>query len=258
MMCLASFFAMRQRTVIPRVKWLLKDRPNLVFSKSNRGWTPLYWAVVSGHRDVAEFLLADQADVNARDDNTWPLLHTAAYLGDEETTELLLTHGAVVDATNNRGTATLFSAKSNVVELLLAHGANVNVITSWAAHHCTRRRLGAIKRRRSRCWPTEPMSTPGTIYFFGDTPLLSAAQGCKDVTGLLLAHGADINARQFDGTQPVDLAAMMGYESEAEFLLAHGADINARDKNGITPLRWAMQDGHKDLAKMLRQHGGHE
>jgi ankyrin repeat protein len=51
---------------------------------------------------------------------------------------------------------------------------------------------------------------------------------------------------------------MMGYEREADFLLAHGADVNAKDNGGKTPLKWAEDDGHKELAEMLRQHGGIE
>ncbi len=50
---------------LARVKWLLKGHPDLVSNTSNRAWTPLYLAVVSGHKDVAEVLLANGADVNA-------------------------------------------------------------------------------------------------------------------------------------------------------------------------------------------------
>jgi ankyrin repeat protein len=42
----------------------------------------------------------------------------------------------------------------------------------------------------------------------------------------------------------------------AELLLAHGADVNAKCNLGFTPLQTAM--GHKDVAELLRQHGGHE
>jgi ankyrin repeat protein len=41
-----------------------------------------------------------------------------------------------------------------------------------------------------------------------------------------------------------------------KFLFAHGADVNAKNQNGSTPLQMAAR--HKDIAELLRQHGGHE
>src|ERR1035441_10316491 len=112
---------------LARVKWLLKGHPDLVDNKSNRKWTALYWAVVSDHTDVAVYLLANKADVNAKTDNGDSLLHMAAYLGNEKMAVLLLAHGADVSAEDNHGGTPLNAAKSNVVELLLAHGANIEI-----------------------------------------------------------------------------------------------------------------------------------
>ena len=41
-----------------------------------------------------------------------------------------------------------------------------------------------------------------------------------------------------------------------EMLLAHGANINAKDKDGLSPADWAVKNGHKDVAELLLQHGG--
>jgi len=40
-----------------------------------------------------------------------------------------------------------------------------------------------------------------------------------------------------------------------EVLLAKGADVNAKDKEGKTPLRRALAEGHKFMADLLRKHG---
>jgi ankyrin repeat protein len=115
---------------LARVKALVKGHPDLVFSRSNRGWTALCLAVVYDHKEVAEFLLANKADVNARNDNTWTLLQTAAYSGDKEMTELLLAHGADIDARQFDGSTPLGLAAmmgyESEAEFLLAHGADVN------------------------------------------------------------------------------------------------------------------------------------
>ncbi len=52
---------------LAKVKALLKANPDLVSSKDTNGMTPLHCAAVKGHKDVAELLLANKAEVNARD-----------------------------------------------------------------------------------------------------------------------------------------------------------------------------------------------
>jgi ankyrin repeat protein len=42
----------------------------------------------------------------------------------------------------------------------------------------------------------------------------------------------------------------------AELLLARGADVNAKTQNGTTPMHWAAIKDHKDVVEMLLQHGG--
>jgi len=41
-------------------------------------------------------------------------------------------------------------------------------------------------------------------------------------------------------------------------LLAKGADVNAKDKHRRAPLFFANHKGHNEVAQLLRQHGGHE
>jgi ankyrin repeat protein len=43
-----------------------------------------------------------------------------------------------------------------------------------------------------------------------------------------------------------------------EVLLAHGADVNVKSYDGETPLHLAVKNGHEDAAALLRQHGATE
>jgi ankyrin repeat protein len=41
-----------------------------------------------------------------------------------------------------------------------------------------------------------------------------------------------------------------------ELLIANGADSNAKDIEGETPLNWVEEGKHKEIADLLRKHGG--
>jgi ankyrin repeat protein len=42
----------------------------------------------------------------------------------------------------------------------------------------------------------------------------------------------------------------------AELLIAKGADVNAKDDNGATPLDLAVKYQRTEIADLLRKHGG--
>ena len=50
----------------------------------------------------------------------------------------------------------------------------------------------------------------------------------KDVAELLIAKGANVNARTEFGNTPLDSATYGGGSEAMELLIAHGADINAK------------------------------
>lgn len=55
---------------------------------------------------------------------------------------------------------------------------------------------------------------------------------------------------------PLADAAVKGDKKEAELLIAKGADVNAKNKYGWTPLSLAESKGHREIAELLRSHGG--
>ena len=93
--------------------------------------TLLMIASESGQKKVAEFLIANGADVN---DSSWPTDYTALMFasknGHKEVVELLIKSGADVNAKDDHGTTALMWAadfgQKEVVELLIKSGADVN------------------------------------------------------------------------------------------------------------------------------------
>jgi ankyrin repeat protein len=75
--------------------------------------------------------------------------------------------------------------------------------------------------------------------------------GCKTVAELLLAKGANVNARNRYGETPLHLAIMHSTKDMVELLLANRADVNAKDIFGNTPLHNAACKGDKDIVELL-------
>ena len=90
------------------------------------------------------------------------------------------------------------------------------------------------------------------------TPLHWAVEhGQNQVVELLLASGADVNAKDDGDRTPLYIATLKGFREVAKLLLTNHADVNAASK-GTTPLRQAKLIGDRAMAQLLRQYGGRE
>lgn len=137
-------------------------------------------------------------------------LNAVAEAGDKAKVESLLAAGADANFKDTSlgftplGLAVGYGYK-DVVDVLLSHGADINV-----------------------------------IVFQDYTPLdYAIVRGYKDVVVVILAHGADPNAKNNDGLTPLMMAVEKGDKDMAEVLLAHGANINTKDNQGDTILMLA-------------------
>jgi hypothetical protein len=130
---------------LEKIKALLKENPDLVFSKDNQSLTPLHKAAFHGHKDVADFLLASGAEVNATNAAGWTPLHLAAIKGKKDVAELLLANKPEVNAKDNYERTPLHLAATwggkDVAELLLPVRPRSTQGTTKAGRLCTLRRL---------------------------------------------------------------------------------------------------------------------
>ena len=84
------------------------------------------------------------------------------------------------------------------------------------------------------------------------TPLHIAANvGHNEITELLIANGADVNAKSLHSQTPLHNAAVYGQKDFVELLIANGADVNATKGAGGTALHSAANFGHKEVVELL-------
>jgi len=76
---------------------------------------------------------------------------------------------------------------------------------------------------------------------------LHAAVAEPSLVKLLIAHGAEVDARNRFGATPLMIASQQGAQS-IEPLVAAGADVNATDKRGATPLMYAVWSADRQQA----------
>lgn len=211
--------------------------------------TPLWIAAKCGNSDAVQLLLAHGADVNAKGaSNATPLIVSK----NARVTQLLLEKGATIDAVDQNGMSALCWASSagNVdsARLLLEHGADAN--------HRNRRKETPAHWAYSLAM-LNLLVQYGVKLDVVDAQKVTvlhtmAKDGSAEGVAFLLAQGLPVNARSARGRTPL----MQARHSETiELLLQHGADINAQDHDGYTALHFAVADINMDtLTCLLRHH----
>src|ERR1700693_6022029 len=89
----------------------------------------------------------------------------------------------------------------------------------------------------------------------GERLLSEIRKGDIEAVRWLVAHGADVNARDAKGATALMYAVLYGDLDYVNLLLDKGADPNAANDFGINALMWAAGDLGKVLA--LVAHGAH-
>ena len=98
-----------------------------------------------------------------------------------------------------------------------------------------------------------------TVKAWGDTTALhlAALEGRKEITEVLLAYKADVNAKSFDGSTPLSDAASRGYKDVVEVLLNNKAEVNVKNMFEFTPLHLAVLSGNTEVVALLLEQSGY-
>ena len=154
----------------------------------------IWEAAGDGNIEAVKQLLANGADVNAKDGDGATPLH---YATDREIAELLIANGANVNAKDGDGETPLDLTNTGIADLLREHGGKHGVINGAAADGD----IEAVKKFLAV--GTDVNTKDGWEW----TPLHYAAiRGHKEIAELLIAKGANVNAKNNVGDTPLDLA----------------------------------------------------
>ncbi|CAG0900650.1 unnamed protein product [Cyprideis torosa] len=180
-------------------------------AEKKRKARPLHLACISGHTPCVDLLLNAGADINARTRSGLTPLHLCSMEGHRAVVLLLLGRGADVDCRDEGGMTPLlracFEGHVSVARDLVSNGADVN------------------DKERA-----------------GMTPLIRASEGghVETVEFLVRETEADLEGKgDIGGWTALALAAGKGHTQVMKILLAAGAEVDARGSDGGTPLKWA-------------------
>ncbi|MDR3179547.1 MAG: ankyrin repeat domain-containing protein, partial [Holosporaceae bacterium] len=188
------------------------------------GSRPLNCVLKRGFPDIAETLLAREADVIAVDRNECAPLHYAAMGGYLEVVNALL-------------------AKEEV-------GVNaVDYYTRMPLHYAA---MGGYLEVVNALLAKEEVGV-NAVDYYTRTPLHYAAENCHlEVVNALLAKEEDVNAADHDTRTPLHLAAKKGHVVVVNALLAKKeVDVNADDHDTRTPLHLAAENDHVVVVNAL-------
>ena len=151
--------------------------------------------------DTVQLLLEHGANINAQETAGRSMLHMSIIDGDIDMAEYLLEHGANPNLQDNYGCGPIFYVQSaEAIRLLADHGAKLN-----------------------------------TIANNGDMPL---ARLCSDLIPVLIEAGAGVNFRNREGRTALYLRCRNVTSKTSacvRALIQEGADLNIRDSSGMTP-----------------------
>ena len=170
----------------------------------------LHWAAVQDQHEMATYLIQRGVSIDGLDDfSETPLLVAS---------ERQAAHRALIQLGRARR---IFLHLESIVDLLLEHGANVDVFAAAALGNDSV--LGKLLESDA--------TLAGSTNGYGATPLHWAARNAHiESAELLLHHGADIDAKDCIGCPPLWYAAYCCNNSAmTQFLCSHGADVDFRN-----------------------------
>ena len=211
------------------------------------GTRPIHWAVYRVDHELMTELIARDAQVDVINELGSTPLAEAVKLNDREMVRMLLDAGSGPEGANPEGqTALMLAIKSGevgIVRMLVDAGADVNAVEQ-------------VQDQTPLIWAA------------------AATRNAAEMVDILLANGADVNARArftdwpsqitseprwqyhaYGGLTALLYAAREGCYECVESLVGAGADVNVPTPEGVTALMIALDNDNNEVAKFLLDQG---
>lgn len=232
-----SFFQACEKGEVEKVRHLIKEGVK-VNAKDEQGWTALLSAAESGQKEIVELLISSGADPLLADKTCGCVpMRLAAGRGYMDIAKILIDHYPNVDVMEYDGDTALVWAASygheELVRFLLDKGADINKGNTFEKFTPL---IGAV------------MTGPGE----------SNDDKAYHMVTLLIHKGANVNAGDDHNFTALYWAATRGYYKTATLLIDSGAVVNCRLIDGRTPLSEAKRKGDKTMTELLIKHGAKE
>ncbi len=220
------------------------------------GWTPLHLAVLNSWPEVVQLLLDHGADLEARDGILRTPLVLAAESRDLRVAEILIERGADINARVIRGySAILWAARrqfEDYVDLLITKKALVADDELPQAFQMAV--VGGMEGLYDYvielgCNVEEIRQRDAGLIF------PAAVGGSVPIVQSLIQHGFVPAQEDSDGWTPLHHAASEGHVGVVECLLASGVDKDLRTKKGETAFNLASLHGRSEVTNCLEQAG---
>ena len=258
------------------VELLLKAKVDLDV-QNNEGQTALHLAVQYNYNNIVEQLIFSKANLNLRDRRGYTPLHKAV-LGNKEAYTLLLENKANPNLKNNDGNTPLSWAailgSKDFVDLLIKHGADIDAVNNtemttvsflhdkletWQRQLAAGNQLQQYEKERIPIYKDiiNKLIAAGARDIQDRTPLMRAVlnpsekEAYSQVQEWLSRKKEDVNATDYLGMSAAILASKEGYVNLLKLLMQADADLLIQDKEGHTALYHALFLGKKDVIAHL-------
>ncbi|PQE22078.1 ankyrin repeat domain-containing protein [Rutstroemia sp. NJR-2017a BVV2] len=215
--------------------------------KDSSGRSALHIAAIAGHQIVVELLIGHGADINALDRVGKSALHHASQAGHDDLVKVLLQWGAEVNAVDSSGKSVLHHASQaghdDVVKALLQSGAEVNALDRRYQRSALHLAASAGHKGVAKLLIQNGANTNAQGGWNDETVLHVAVGGpnCAAMVELLLINGADVNITTNRSYYATALhRAVLRGYETTKLLLDANAEVEAMDSGGRTPLSFAI------------------